>query len=239
MKNLTIETNSGSVISELRDIEEVVRFKGADIYQDAHLVLHQVNLSLDPGSFVYLIGKTGSGKSSLLKTIYGAIPLKKGEGKVAGFDLRKIKKRHLYRLRRRLGMIFQDFNLLYDRSMEANLRFVLDATGWKNENEKAVRIEEVLKMVGLQYMKHKMPHTLSGGEQQRMAIARSLLNRPELLIADEPTGNLDPDTSDSILDLLYKLNRENNTTVIFATHDYRLMEKFPARVLRCERGEVN
>ncbi len=239
MKNLTIETNSGSVISELRDIEEVVRFKGADIYQDDHLVLHQVNLALDPGSFVYLIGKTGSGKSSLLKTIYGAIPLKKGEGKVAGFDLRKIKKRHLYRLRRRLGMIFQDFNLLYDRSMEANLRFVLDATGWKNENEKAVRIEEVLKMVGLQYMKHKMPHTLSGGEQQRMAIARALLNRPELLIADEPTGNLDPDTSDSILDLLYKLNRENNTTVIFATHDYRLMEKFPARVLRCERGEVN
>jgi cell division transport system ATP-binding protein len=235
-----LESAPGSIISEEEYIDHrpVVSIRGADIYQDKHLVLHDVNLELEPGAFVYLVGKTGSGKSSILKTIYGALPLTNGTGEVAGFDLRKIKKQHLYRLRRRLGMVFQDFNLLYDRSMEDNLMFVLDATGWKEKKKKTRRIDEVLTLVGLQYMKHKMPHELSGGEQQRVAIARALLNHPELLIADEPTGNLDPDTSDEILQLLYNLNQERKTTIVFTTHDYRLIDQFPSRVYRCHQGKI-
>ncbi len=216
----------------------VVELCDVDIYQESHLVLHNVTLSVERGAFIYLIGKTGSGKSSILKTIYGAIPLVKGEGRVAGHDLRRIKKRHLYKLRRKLGMVFQDFNLLYDRDMEANLRFVLEATGWKDQNQMSLRIDAVLQEVGLKFMKHKRPHELSGGEQQRVAIARALLNRPQLLIADEPTGNLDPDTSDEILKLLYRLNQEHNTTVLFTTHDYRLIEQYPARVIRCHGGKI-
>jgi len=220
------------------DNTPVVHLDRVDIYQEKHLVLHDITLELERGAFVYLIGKTGSGKSSILKTVYGALPLVKGEGTVAGFDLRKIKKRHLYKLRRRLGMVFQDFNLLFDRNMEDNLTFVLRATGWKSKAVMERRIDEVLSQVGLKYMKHKMPHELSGGEQQRVAIARALLNDPELLIADEPTGNLDPDTSDDILKLLYDLNQDRRTTILFATHDYRLIEQYPSRVIRCHGGQI-
>ena len=220
------------------DASPVVWLDRVDIYQENHLVLHDITLELERGAFVYLIGKTGSGKSSILKTVYGALPLVKGKGTVAGFDLTKIKKRHLYKLRRRLGMVFQDFNLLFDRNMEKNLAFVLRATGWKSKALMVRRIDEVLSQVGLKYMKHKMPHELSGGEQQRVAIARALLNDPELLIADEPTGNLDPDTSDDILKLLYNLNQDRKTTILFATHDYRLIEQYPSRVIRCHGGQI-
>ena len=232
------KTISGTAFNLPRPQDLVVRFQTADIYQGQHLVLHNISLDVERGAFIYLIGKTGSGKSSLLKTIYGAIPLQQGEGYVAGFDLRKIKRKHLYKLRRRLGMVFQDFNLLYDRDMEANLRFVLEATGWKNRKQMADRIDTVLQEVGLKFMKHKRPHELSGGEQQRVAIARALLNEPELIIADEPTGNLDPDTSDEILRLLYRLNQEKQTTVLFTTHDYRLIDQYPARVIRCHGGKI-
>ncbi len=230
----------GSVIQEeqLAPGDLVVRFRQADIFQDKYLVLHNLDLEIERGSFVYLIGKTGSGKSSILKTIYGALPLLSGQGEVAGFDLTTMKKSNLYKLRRRLGMVFQDFILLSDRSMEANLVFVLEATGWKNRKEIAARIDEVLQMVGLQYLKHKMCHELSGGEQQRLAIARALVNRPELLIADEPTGNLDPDTSDEILRLLFDLNKRHDMTIILATHDYRLIGENPGRVIRCHQGQL-
>lgn len=238
--DITTSTTPGTIINAdvAGNKPPVVLLQSANIYQDEHLVLENVSLQIEQGAFVYLIGRTGSGKSSILKTIYGALPLKNGEGMVAGFNLRKIKQRHLYKLRRRLGMIFQDFNLLQDRSVEDNLRFVLRATGWKDKRKMDLKIDQVLSHVTLQYMKHKMPFALSGGEQQRLAIARALLNDPELIIADEPTGNLDPDTSDSILHLLYRLNQESNTSILLATHDYRLMEQIPGQVLRCEGGRV-
>ncbi len=238
--DISATTSPGTIINaELAgNNPSVVLLRSVNIYQDQHLVLENVSLHIEQGAFVYLIGRTGSGKSSILKTIYGALPLQNGEGMVAGFNLRTIKQRHLYKLRRRLGMVFQDFNLLQDRSVEDNLRFVLRATGWKEKRQMDLKIDEVLSHVQLQYMKHKMPFALSGGEQQRLAIARALLNDPELIIADEPTGNLDPDTSDAILRLLYRLNQESNTTILLATHDYRLMDQIPGQVLRCEGGRV-
>jgi cell division transport system ATP-binding protein len=234
----TEEIAPETIYSPVSEEPPVVKLTEADIYANQHLVLHNVSLEIEKGSFMYIIGKTGSGKSSLLKTVYGVNPLKKGEGMVAGFDLSTIKKRHLYKLRRRLGMVFQEFNLLADRNVEANLQFVLSATGWRDKFKIKARIEEVLRIVGLYYMKHKYPNELSGGEQQRVAIARALLNYPELVIADEPTGNLDPDTSDDILKCLYQLNQDKKTTIILATHDYRLLDQYPSRVVRCHQGKV-
>ncbi|NUQ26043.1 MAG: ATP-binding cassette domain-containing protein [Saprospiraceae bacterium] len=216
----------------------IVRLKDVNIYQQTTRVLEGVNLQIARGEFTYLIGKTGSGKSSLLKLLYAALPLIEGHGEVAGFDLRKLNRDTIPLLRRKLGIVFQDFNLLQDRSVEANLRFVLEATGWKEEAALRKRIAEVLEMVDLAGRERKMSHELSGGEQQRVVIARALLNSPELIIADEPTGNLDPETSDDILLLMRQLAKLNNSAVLFATHDYRILEHFPARILRCMHGKV-
>ncbi|HQU60849.1 MAG TPA: ATP-binding cassette domain-containing protein, partial [Saprospiraceae bacterium] len=186
----------------------IVRLSGANIYQKDHRILSEVNLRINRGEFVYLIGKTGSGKSSLLKTLYGALPLGEGNGQVAGYNLNALDRHTIPHLRRKLGIVFQDFNLLSDRSVEENLRFVLQATNWKDETAIRARMKEVLEQVALQGQERKMPHQLSGGEQQRIVIARALLNRPELIIADEPTGNLDPETSDDILLLLRRLAQQ-------------------------------
>ena len=216
----------------------IVRLSNVQIYQKDQKVLSDVNLQVTKGEFVYLIGKTGSGKSSLLKTLYGALPLEEGKGDVAGFQLRALNRKTVPSLRRKLGIVFQEFNLLSDRTVEGNLRFVLEATNWKKESEKQERMKEVLLRVGLEDKADKMPHQLSGGEQQRVVIARALLNKPALIIADEPTGNLDPETSDDILMLLRQLAQANNTAVLFATHDYRILEQFPARIIRCINGRI-
>lgn len=216
----------------------IVRLNNANIYQQQHAVLRGVTMTISQGEFAYLIGKTGSGKSSLLKVLYGALPLREGKGEVAGFDLLQLDRKKTPFLRRKLGVVFQDFNLLSDRNVDQNLRFVLSATGWKTEQDIRRRIEEVLAKVSLSDKLYSMPHELSGGEQQRVVIARALLNQPELIIADEPTGNLDPDTSDEILQLLRRLAQVNNTAVLVATHDYRIIENFPARIIRCIQGRI-
>lgn len=218
--------------------EAIVELRGANIRQGTQNILEKVNLKVAPGEFVYLVGKTGAGKSSLLKTLYAALPLAGGAGTVAGFSLNKVNRRTIPQLRRKLGIVFQDFNLLMDRSVEENLRFALEATGWKAGKETEKRIEEVLSAVGLYDRLTHMPHTLSGGERQRVAFARALLNRPTLLIADEVTGNLDPETSREILELMRKLAADQKASVIFATHDYSLLDTFQARVVRCEEGKV-
>ncbi|MEL6863767.1 MAG: ATP-binding cassette domain-containing protein [Bacteroidota bacterium] len=216
----------------------IVSLRQAGIYQQNQLILREVDLDLVKGEFSYLIGKTGSGKSSLLKTLYAALPLRQGRGTVAGFDLLRLNRKKIPMLRRKLGIIFQDFNLLSDRNARENLLFVLKATGWKDSRNMDKRIGKVLADVGLGGQADKMPHTLSGGEQQRLVIARALLNHPELIIADEPTGNLDPETADDILLLLRQLSAQENTAVLFATHDYRILENFPARIIRCHSGQV-
>ncbi len=211
----------------------IIKIANADIcQQDGKIVLPQVSLDLREGEFVYLIGKTGSGKSSLLKTLYGALPLSTGTGVVAGHDLRTLNRKNIPELRRKLGIVFQDFNLLTDRSVGQNLIFVLEATGWANKSEMFLRAKTVLEEVGLTHKWDAMPFELSGGEQQRVVIARALLNQPALIIADEPTGNLDPETSDDILMLLRGLAKEHNSAVLCATHDYRILQHFPARIVR-------
>ncbi len=216
----------------------VVELREVNIYQADRLILEKVNLKINRGEFVYLIGKTGSGKSSLLKTLYAALPLVEGSGTVAGFDLTRLDRKTIPLLRRKLGIVFQDFNLLDDRNVEENIRFALHAAGWKDPKLIAHRIEELLAQVGLEGKNLVMPHALSGGEKQRVVIARALGNHPELIIADEPTGNLDPETSDEILLLLRQLANVNNTAVLFATHDYRILESFPARIIRCHNQRI-
>lgn len=218
--------------------DDIISLRNAKISQKTFTVLSDVNLNIKKGRFCYLIGKTGSGKSSLLKTLYGHIPLAQGQAYVAGFDLSQIRTSQIPDLRRKLGIVFQDFQLLSDRTVEKNLKFVLEATGWKNKTEIEDRINEVLGSVGMKSKKHKMPHELSGGEQQRVAIARALLNHPELILADEPTGNLDPETSNEIMTLLKRVAMENNAAVVMATHDYHMIQNFPGEAIKCEEGRV-
>ena len=217
----------------------IVRLSNTNIQQqDASVILSQINLDIAEGEFVYLIGKTGSGKSSLLKTLYGALPLVTGTGEVAGVDLKSLNRDSIPFLRRKLGIVFQDFNLLTDRSVGQNLLFVLQATGWTNAQQMQERAQKVLSEVDLSQKWDAMPFELSGGEQQRVVIARALLNQPALIIADEPTGNLDPETSDDILTLLRRLAKEHNSAVLCATHDYRILQHFPARIIRIIKGKL-
>lgn len=218
--------------------EKIVELRNANIYQSRSLILQDVNISITKGEFVYLVGKTGAGKSSLLKTLYGDLPLKEGEGIVAGFDLKKMDWKKVPFLRRTLGVVFQDFQLLTDRTVNENLKFVLRATGWKDDKLMDEKIADVLDKVGLKSKGFKMPFEMSGGEQQRVDIARALLNSPKLILADEPTGNLDPETSDEIMQLLFNISRDYGAAVIMATHDYIVINKYPARTLKTERGKV-
>lgn len=215
-------------------MEHVIHIKNGEISQKKVVVLKNIDLDVKANEFIYLIGKTGSGKSSLLKTLYGELKLSDGEGSVVGFELNKLKKKDIPKLRRNLGIVFQDFQLLTDRSVKQNLMFVMGASGWKDKKAKEKRAKEVLQLVGLETKMDVMPFALSGGEQQRVAIARSLLNSPSLILADEPTGNLDPETSEEIMRLLLAISREANTTVLMATHDMSMVEKYPGRILRVE-----
>jgi cell division transport system ATP-binding protein len=218
--------------------DKIVSLHNANIYQGKALILKNVNFEVKKGEFVYLIGKTGTGKSSLLKTLYGDLYLTEGEGSVASFDLKDLKWQNVPLLRRNLGIVFQDFRLLTDRNVHDNLEFVLKATGWKDKALMKEKIDNVMSKVGLKSKGFKMPYEMSGGEQQRVDIARALLNNPKLILADEPTGNLDPDTTDEIMQLLFSICRDYHTGFIMATHDYTIIQKYPARVVRIENGEV-
>ncbi len=218
-------------------IDSVIQFENSAIFINDHLVLSDVNFTVSKGEFLYLIGKVGSGKTSLIKTINAEYPLREGEASVAGFPLHSLKRKQVPYLRRKLGIVFQDFQLMTDRTVSDNLAFVLKATGWKKKEDVGRRISEVLERVGLAVKGYKMPHQLSGGEQQRVVIARALLNDPEILLADEPTGNLDPETSEDIMNILTDISR-NGRAVIMATHNYNLLEKYNARTLKCEDGKL-
>jgi len=218
--------------------EPVVTVKNANIYQGNSLILSDVNFTVERGEFVYLVGKTGTGKSSLLKTLYGELQLKEGDAMVAGYDLRQMNWKKVPFLRRNLGVVFQDFQLLTDRNINENLRFVLKATGWKDEKLIEEKIADVLDKVGLKSKGFKMTYELSGGEQQRVDIARALLNSPKVILADEPTGNLDPETSDEIMQLLFSICKDYGTSIIMATHDFIVISKYPTRMLKTERGQV-
>ena len=216
----------------------VVSIQQANIYQGDNLVLQNVNFTVNKGEFVYLVGKTGTGKSSLLKTLYGELTLKEGQASVVGFDLRDMDWKKVPFLRRNLGVVFQDFQLLTDRNVQENLRFVLKATGWKDERLMEEKINDVLDKVGLKSKGFKMPFEMSGGEQQRVDIARALLNSPKLILADEPTGNLDPETSDEIMQLLIQIAKDYGTAVLMATHDFIVINRYPSRMLKTEGGKV-
>lgn len=218
--------------------KSIIELKNVNIYQSQSLILSDVNISIEKGEFVYLVGKTGTGKSSLLKTLYGDLELTSGEGWVAGHDLKTLTWKTVPFLRRNLGVVFQDFQLMTDRNVYENLKFVLKATGWKDEKLINDKIEDVLEKVNLTSKGFKMPFELSGGEQQRIDIARALLNSPKLILADEPTGNLDPETSDEIMQLLFHICRDFDTSIIMATHDYMVINKFPARTMKTENGKV-
>lgn len=215
----------------------VLSLKNASIYQGNSLILSDVNVDIIKGEFVYLIGKTGSGKSSFMKTLYGDLQLTEGEGFIVDYNLRTLKEKDIPYLRRKLGIIFQDFKLLPDRTVNENLSFVLKATGWKDKKEMEVKIEQVLDKVGMKTSGFKFPHELSGGEQQRVAIARALLNDPELILADEPTGNLDPQTSVEVMKVLQDINKNGNT-ILMATHDYAMLLKYPSKTLKCDDNKV-
>ena len=216
----------------------IIKLSGADIFQQKHLVLSHVNLHIDKGDFVWLIGQTGSGKSSLLKVIYGDLGIAGGDGHVCGYELKTLSTKDVPFLHRKLGIVFQDFQLLTDRTIEQNLQFVMQATGWKDKNLIAEKTLDVLEKVGLRSKLKKMPHELSGGEQQRVVIARALINDPEIILADEPTGNLDPDTSEEIVLLLKQISQSSGTAILIATHDYHIIRTFPSRIIKCESGKV-
>ena len=217
--------------------DSVLKLEKASIFQDKNLILNEVDVNVKKGEFVYLIGKTGSGKSSLLKTLYGDLELTQGKGQIVGFDLTDLKDKNIPFLRRKLGIVFQDFKLLNELTIENNMDFVLRATGWKDKTKTQQKIEEVLSKVNMQNKGHKFPYELAGGEQQRVAIARALLNDPELILADEPTGNLDPQTSIEVMEVLQDLNSKGNT-ILMATHDYGLLLKYPSKTLKCENNKV-
>ncbi|CDF80227.1 ABC transporter, ATP-binding protein [Formosa agariphila KMM 3901] len=217
--------------------QTVLQLNDVSIFQGDSLVLSNVNVEVFKGDFVYLIGKTGTGKSSFMKTLYGDLPLTQGEGSIVDFNLRTLKEKEIPFLRRKLGVVFQDFKLLVDRNIIENLSFVLKATGWKNKSEMQTRIDEVLEKVGMKTKGFKFPHELSGGEQQRVAIARALLNDPELILADEPTGNLDPQTSIEVMKVLQDINKNGNT-ILMATHDYALLLKYPSKTLKCDNNQL-
>lgn len=218
--------------------ETIVSLRGVNIYQGKSLILQDVNFEIEKGEFVYLVGKTGTGKSSLLKTLYGELPLVEGSATVVGFDIRNMNWKKVPFLRRNLGVVFQDFQLLTDRNVHDNLKFVLKATGWKNENEIEHKINDVLEKVGLKSKAFKMTYEMSGGEQQRVDIARALLNSPKLILADEPTGNLDPETSDEIMQLLFNIANEEGASIIMATHDFIVINQYPSRMLKTEFGKL-
>ena len=218
----------------MEDKKPLISFKGADILNGEAIVIYGFDVDIYPGDFVYIVGKVGTGKTSIIRTMIAENPLHKGKGMVCGYDLVNMKEKDIPYLRRRMGVVFQDFQLLMDRSVEENLRFVLRATGWKSESQMTKRINEVLTAVGMDRKIHKMPHQLSGGEQQRIAIARSLLNEPEVIIADEPTGNLDNETADGIMKLLTGINKDKGTAIVMVTHNRQIFEKYPGRVMVCK-----
>ncbi len=220
-------------------MSNVIEIKSGEIQQNNVVVLNDINVEIKPKEFVYLIGKTGSGKSSLLKVLYGELMLSNGTGSIDSFDLNALRKKDIPQLRRVLGIVFQDFQLLTDRTVLANLMFVMGASGWKDKKKMQKRAKEVLQLVGIEQKINSMPFALSGGEQQRVAIARALLNNPKLILADEPTGNLDPETSEEIMRLLLAISKEENTSILMATHDMSMVEKYPGRILRVENQTIN